>query len=169
MLFRSAGESTQYSASEAAEALNYLALAGYDAATASEVLPSVLNLAAAGGMDLAYASDLATDAMSALGIAASNENLTNFGDKLAVTAQKSNTSVSQLGEAILTVGATAKDLAGGTTELNTALGILADSGIKGSEGGTHLRNVLLALQTPTEAAASALEKRSEERRVGKEC
>ena len=155
---KAAGESTQYSASEAAEALNYLALAGYDAATASEVLPSVLNLAAAGGMDLAYASDLATDAMSALGIAASNENLTNFGDKLAVTAQKSNTSVSQLGEAILTVGATAKDLAGGTTELNTALGILADSGIKGSEGGTHLRNVLLALQTPTEAAASALEK-----------
>lgn len=153
---KEAGETTQYSASEAAEALNYLALAGYDASTAAEVLPSVLNLAAAGGMDLAYASDLATDAMSALGIEASNENLTNFGDKMAVTAQKSNTSVSQLGEAILTVGATAQNLAGGTTELNTALGILADSGIKGSEGGTHLRNVLLSLQTASGDAADAI-------------
>ena len=155
---KEAGETTQFSASEAAEALNYLALAGYDAGTAAEVLPSVLNLAAAGGLDLAYASDLATDAMSALGIEASNENLTEFGDKMAVTAQKSNTSVSQLGEAILTVGATAKDMAGGTTELNTALGILADSGIKGSEGGTHLRNVLKSLQTPTDAAKEALAK-----------
>ncbi len=154
---KQAGESTQFSASEAAEALNYLALAGYDAGTAAEVLPSVLNLAAAGGLDLAYASDLATDAMSALGIAASNENLTSFGDQMAVTAQKSNTSVAQLGEAILTVGATAKNLAGGTTELNTALGILADSGIKGAEGGTHLRNVLLSLQSPTDDAAAALE------------
>ncbi len=155
---KAAGESTQYSASEAAEALNYLALAGYDAATAADVLPSVLNLAAAGGMDLAYASDLATDAMSALGIEASNENLTNFGDKLAVTAQKSNTSVSQLGEAILTVSATAQNLAGGTTELNTALGILADSGIKGAEGGTHLRNVILSLTTASGDAATALDK-----------
>lgn len=155
---KDAGKSTAFSASQAAEALNYLALAGYDAGTAAEVLPSVLNLAAAGGMDLAYASDLATDAMSALGIEASNENLTNFGDKLAVTAQKSNTSVSQLGEAILTVGATAKDLAGGTTELNTELGILADSGIKGAEGGTHLRNVILSLQNPTDAGAAALQK-----------
>ena len=155
---KEAGKTTAYSASQAAEALNYLALAGYDAKTASEVLPSVLNLAAAGGMDLAYAADLATDAMSALGIEASSENLTAFGDKLAVTAQKSNTSVSQLGEAILTVGATAKDLAGGTTELNTELGILADSGIKGAEGGTHLRNVILSLQNPTEDAALVLEK-----------
>lgn len=155
---KDAGDSTKFSASEAAEALNYLALAGYDASTAAEVLPSVLNLAAAGGMDLAYASDLATDAMSALQIEASSENLTKFGDEMAVTAQKSNTSVSQLGEAILTVGATAKDMAGGTTELNTCLGILADSGIKSAEGGTHLRNVLLSLQTPTEKGAMALEK-----------
>lgn len=152
------GESTKFSATEAAEALNYLALAGYDAATAADVLPSVLNLAAAGGMDLAYASDLATDAMSALGISASEANLTKFGDELAMTASKANTSVAQLGEAILTVGGTAKVLKGGTVELNTALGVLANRGIKGAEGGTHLRNVILALTAPTEKSAEAMKK-----------
>ena len=108
--------------SESAEALNYLALAGYDAQKAAEALPSVLNLAAAGGMDLAYASDLATDAMAALGIEATQDNLTEFGDKMSKAAQKSNTSVSQLGEAILVVGGTAKSLAGGTTELKRSRG-----------------------------------------------
>lgn len=86
-----AGESTVFSASEAADALNYLALAGYDAAKAADALPAVLNLAAAGGMDLAYASDLATDAMAALGIEATSENLTRFGDEMAKTASKANT------------------------------------------------------------------------------
>ena len=152
------GATTAFSATEAAEALNYLALAGYDAETAASVLPAVLNLAAAGGMDLAYASDLATDAMSALGIAANEENLTHFGDQMAKTASKANTSVSQLGEAILTVGGTAKSLAGGTVELNTALGVLANRGIKGAEGGTHLRNIILSLSAPTDTARKALKK-----------
>jgi TP901 family phage tail tape measure protein len=153
---KDAGATTAFSASEAADALNYLALAGYDAATSADVLPSVLNLAAAGGLDLAYASDLATDAMAALGIEASSANLTEFGDKMAKTASKANTSVSQLGEAILTVGGTAKSLAGGTTELNAALGVLANRGIKGAEGGTALRNVILALSAPTDKAADAM-------------
>ena len=152
-----AGESTTFSASEAADALNYLALAGYDAAKAADALPAVLNLAAAGGMELAYASDLATDAMAALGIEATSGNLTRFGDEMAKTASKANTSVSQLGEAILTVGGTAKSLAGGTTELNAALGVLANRGIKGSEGGTALRNMILSLSAPTNKAAAALE------------
>lgn len=153
-----AGSTTAFSATEAADALNYLALAGYDSATAADTLPAVLNLAAAGSMDLAYASDLATDAMSALSIEAGNENLTKFGDQMAVTASKANTGVSQLGEAILTVGATAKNLAGGTTELNTALGILADNGTKGAEGGTRLRNIILSLTAPTDTAAEQLER-----------
>ncbi len=150
------GASTKFSASEAGEALNYLALAGYTANEAVEALPTILNLAAAGGMDLAAASDMVTDSMSALGIAATEENLTQFGDQLAKTAQKSNTSVAQLGEAILTVGGTAKTLAGGTTELNTLLGIIADSGVKGAEGGTKLRNIMLSLQSPTDVAAKKL-------------
>jgi len=149
------GETTKFSASQAGEALNYLALAGYDANKAVAALPTVLNVAAAGGMELAAASDMVTDAMSALGLETSQ--MADFSDKLAVTAQKSNTSVSQLGEAILTVGGTAKMLSGGVTEMNTALGILADNGIKGSEGGTALRNVILSLSAPTDTAAAALE------------
>lgn len=120
---KDAGATTKFSASESAQALNYLALAGYDATTAVETLPTVLNLAAAGGMDLAYASDLVTDSMSALGLETKDVN--KFTDQLAKTSQKSNTSVSELGEAILTVGGTAKVLSGGTVELNTQLGILA--------------------------------------------
>ena len=153
---RECGASTAFSASEAAEGLNYLALAGYDAEKAAAALPTVLKLAGAGAMDLGHASDMVTDSMSALGIEATKTNLTQFSDQLAQTASKANTNVAQLGEAILTVGGTAKGLAGGTTELNTALGILADNGLKGAEGGTHLRNIILSLQNPTDKAAASL-------------
>lgn len=153
---RECGASTAFSATEAAEALNYLALAGYDADKAATALPTVLKLAGAGAMELAASSDMVTDSMSALNIEATEENLTNFADQLAQTASKSNTSVAQLGEAILTVGGTASDLAGGTTELNTALGILADNGIKASEGGTHLRNMILSLQSARNSDAATL-------------
>lgn len=153
---RECGRTTAFSATEAAEALNYLALAGYDADQAATALPTVLKLAGAGAMDLARASDMVTDSMSALGLEATEANLNTFADQLAQTASKANTSVSQLGEAILTVGGTAKGLAGGTTELNTALGILADNGLKGAEGGTHLRNMILSLQSPTGDASKAL-------------
>lgn len=152
---RKMGSETMFSATDAAEALNYLALAGYDVDKSINTLPTVLNLAAAGEIDLASASDMVTDAMSALGDTAGPTE--EFVDKMAVTAQKSNTSVAQLGEAILTVGGTAKNLAGGTTELNTALGILADNGIKGAEGGTALRNIILSLSAPTETAANQME------------
>lgn len=148
------GSKTAFSASEAADALNYMALAGYDAETSMKMLPNVLNLAAAGGMELASASDMVTDAQSALGL--SLDETSQLVDKMAKASSKSNTSVSQLGEAILTVGGTAKNLSGGTTELSTALGILADNGIKGSEGGTALRNIILSLSTPTDKAAKKM-------------
>lgn len=151
---RDMGAATKYSASEAAEALNYLALAGYDVDKSVETLPTVLNLAAAGSIELGRASDMVTDAMSALGDKAGTAE--QFVDKMAKTSQKSNTNVAQLGEAILTVGGTAKVLAGGTTELNTALGILADNGIKGAEGGTALRNMILSLSAPTDKAAEKM-------------
>lgn len=153
---RECGRTTAFSATEAAEALNHLALAGYDAEQAATALPTVLKLAGAGAMDLAAASNMVTNSMSALQIEATEENLNSFADQLAQTASKANTSVAQLGEAILTVGATGANLAGGTTELNTALGILADNGLKGAEGGTHLRNVILSLQSPTDNASAAL-------------
>ena len=152
------GSTTAFTATQAADALNYLALAGYDADKAAEVLPSVLNLAAAGGMDLAYASDLVTDAMASLNLEATKQNVDEFGNKLAMAASKANANVAQLGEAILTVGGTAANLKEGTTELTTALGLLANVGIKGAEGGTHLRNIILSLQSPTDDAAKLMQK-----------
>ena len=138
----------------ASEEYEVLSAAGYSAENSVKALPTVLNVAAAGGIDLAYASDMITDSMSALGLEMSD--LTGFSDKLAKTSQKSNTSVAQLGEAILTVGGTAKSLAGGVDELNTMLGLIADNGIKGAEGGTALRNIILSLSAPTDTAAAAL-------------
>ena len=149
------GSTTAFSATQAAEALNYMALAGYDATKSMEMLPTVLDLAAAGGIDLAYASDMVTDASSALGL--TTEQTAIMVDQMAMASSKSNTSVSQLGEAMLTIGATARNVSGGTEELATMLGVLADNGIKGSEGGTHLRNILLAMNPTTEAAAKAWE------------
>ena len=150
------GATTAFSATQAAEALNYMALAGYDAETSMRMLPNVLNLAAAGGMELATASDMVTDASSALGL--SLDETETLIDQMARTSSKTNTSVAQLGEAILTVGGTAKGLSGDTEELNAVLGILADNGIKGSEAGTKLRNIMLALNPTTEDAAAAFEK-----------
>lgn len=150
------GEETMFSASQAGDALNYLALAGYDAEKAAATLPKVLTLAAAGGLDLAYASDLVTDSMAALGM--ETEELDNYIDEMAKTAQKSNTSVAQLGEATLVcagaVSLTQQDL----ETMNAELGVLANNGIKGAEGGTHLRNVLLSLSAPTDKAEVALSK-----------
>lgn len=149
------GSSTKFTATQAAEALNYMALAGYDANTSIEMLPTVLNLAAAGNMDLARASDMVTDAQTALGLSIDETKI--MVDQMAKTASKSNTSVSQLGDAMLTIGGTAQYMAGGTTELTTVLGVLADNGIKAGEGGTHLRNMLLKLVDPTEDGAKVLE------------
>ena len=154
-LAKKMGAETAFSASECAEALNYLALAGYDTEQMCDTLPTVLNLAAAGDIELASASDMVTDAMSALGMGVDEAG--TMVDQMAKTASTTNTSVAQLGEGILTIGATAKSIKGGTAELNTALGILANNGIKGAEGGTHLRNIILSLQNPTDKAALAME------------
>lgn len=147
------GAETAFSATQAAEALNYMALAGYDAETSMQMLPTVLNLAAAGSIDLASASDMVTDAQSALGLTL--PQTTEMVDQMAAASSKSNTSVSQLGEAFLTIGATARGLKGGTQELATVLGVLADNGIKGSEGGTKLRNTILSLQDNAKDGAVA--------------
>lgn len=149
------GETTKFSASQAADALNYLALAGYDTEQSISTLPTVLNLAAAGGMELAKTSDMITDAASALGL--SIDDLSLFSDKLAKAAQSSNTSVQQLGDAILQIGGTARNLSGGVTELNTALGILANNGIKAADGGTALRQIILNLTAPSKQAKEYME------------
>ena len=149
------GATTAFSASQAADALNYMALAGYDTEKSMTTLPNVLNLAAAGNIELARASDMVTDAETALGL--TSDETTAMVDQMAKTASMSNTSVEQLGNAILTIGSTARFMTGGTTELNSVLGILADNGIKGSEAGTHLRNMLLKLSAPSKDGALALD------------
>ena len=163
------GATTQYTAAESAEALNYMALAGYDAATSMKMLPNVMNLASAGSFDLAKASDMLTDTQTALGW--SLERTTQAVDEWAKAASTGNTSVEQLGEAFLTVGGLAKELNGGfvyladgtevavdgTQELEIALTAMANAGIKGSEAGTHMRNMLLKLASPTSEGTKALE------------
>lgn len=154
-LAKQLGQDTAFSASQCAEALNYLALAGYDAEEMTKTLPTILNLAAAGGMELAQSSDMVTDAMSALGMDTADAE--KMVDQMAKTSSTTNTSVAQLGEGILKIGATARQIKGGTAELSTALGILANNGIKGAEGGTHLRNVINSLQKSADAATGAIE------------
>lgn len=163
------GKNTAFSATEAADALNYMALAGYDTQTSMEMLPNVLNLAAAGNMDLARASDMVTDTQTAFGI--SLERTSQMVDEMAKAASTGNTSVEQLGDAFLTVGGLAKNLNGGfvlledgswqatdgVQELEIALTAMANAGIKGSEAGTHMRNMLLKLSSPTEKGTMALE------------
>lgn len=146
---------TKFTASEAAEALNYMALAGYTVEESMEMLPSVLSLAAAGNMQLARASDIVTDAQTALGL--SFEETKTMIDQMAAGASNSNADVQQLGEAILTIGANAKHLKGGTAELVTLLGNLADASFKGSEGGIKLRNILAGLRGNTKDARAMLE------------
>lgn len=148
------GATTKYTASEAADALNYLALAGYDANKATETLPKILTLAQAGGMDIATTSDLVTDAMGQLQMETSE--LDTFIDQMAKTSQKSNTNVQQLGEAFLTVGGAAVTTGQDVDKVSTALGILANNGKKGEEGGTALRNILLSLTAPTAQAEAEL-------------
>ena len=163
------GENTAFSATEAADALNYMALAGYDVQTSMDMLPNVLNLAAAGSMDLARASDMITDTQTAFGI--SLERTTLMVDEMAKAASTGNTSVEQLGDAFLTVGGLAQELNGGMVtladgtkepvdgvqELEIALTAMANAGVKGSEAGTHMRNMLLKLSSPTKDGVKQLE------------
>ena len=164
------GQNTVFSASEAAAALNYMALAGYKTQESMQMLPAVLSMAAAGSMDLALASDMITDTQSALGL--SFDRTKQMVDEFAKAASSGNTNVQQLGEAFLKVGGLAKNLNGGmitmsdgtqvavdgVQELEIALTAMANAGVKGNEAGTHMRNMLLKLSSPTSDGAVALEK-----------
>ena len=137
------GETTSYTAAQAAMALQSLAQAGYTADESIERLPKTLTLAKAGGLDLASAAKIVTNSMAALQL--SEDELDGLLDKMARTAQKSNTNISELGDAIRTVGGT-MDMAGQSVDtMLTELGMLANAGISASEAGTHLRNIMLAL------------------------
>ncbi|KNF06981.1 phage-like minor tail protein, partial [Gottschalkia purinilytica] len=152
---RDAGASTSKSAKDAADALGYMALAGWDSKTSMEALMPVLRLSEAGNIDLARASSLVTDSMSALGI--TTKDLPKYLDIVAQTARSSNTDIDQMAEAYLSVGGTLRGLKVPLEDSALALGFLANAGVKGSESGKALNAVLLNLTAPAGRAKKALD------------
>lgn len=152
---RDAGATTSKSAKESADALSYMALAGWDVESSIEGLMPVLKLSEAGNIDLAKASSLVTDSMSAMGIEV--QDLDKYLDIVAQTARSSNTDIDQMAEAYLGVGGTLRGLGIPLEESALALGMLANAGIKGSEAGTSLNAILLNLTAPTGRAKKAFE------------
>lgn len=148
------GAKTKFSASEAAAAINNMAMAGYDVQEIYQALPQVLSLASAGALDLDYATQLVANGLNVMGMETSDAQ--ELADKLAVTASNAYGSVSDFGEGLLVAGAQAKLANVNLTDTMTALGILGDNGISASEGGTYLRNTLKNLYTPTTDASKAL-------------
>lgn len=149
------GRTTSKTASESAAALEYMALAGWSVEDSIAGLPSVLKLSEATSMDLAYASDLTTDSMAALGLTV--DQLPEYLDVAAKANNKSNQSAQQLMEAYLAVGGTMKNLNVPIQESATALGVLANRGLKGSEGGTALNAIMVNLTTGAGKAGKAME------------
>lgn len=134
------GASTVYSASEAADALGYMALAGWDAQESAAGLPGVLNLAAASGMDLAQASDLVTDYLTAFGLEADQAG--RMADVLSYAQANSNTTTEMLGEAFKNCAVNAHNAGMSLEETTAILSKFADAGLKGSEGGTALNAII---------------------------
>ena len=152
---REYGATTKFSASESAQALKYMALAGWDTQQSIDALGSVLDLAAAGNMDLARASDIVTDYLTAFGLTA--QDSAHFVDVMAYAMSNSNTNVEQLGEAYKNCAAGAGAMGYSVEDVTAALMTMANAGIKGGEAGTSLNAVMTRLATDTKGCATALE------------
>ena len=142
------GSSTAHSASAAADAMGYLALAGWDTNQILEATPHMLSLASAASMDLATAADIVSDTMSAFQMDASKAN--EAADIFAKTAASANTNVEQLGQAMKYAGPAANAAGMSLQETSAVLGILADNGIKGSMAGTAFNSMLSDLRNASE-------------------
>jgi TP901 family phage tail tape measure protein len=153
---RSLGETTRYTATQSAEAFVFLAMAGLNAIEAMEALPGTLQLAAAGGLDLAEAADLATNVLAGLGFQV--DQLGRVNDVLARAASRANTSVRELGEAMKIAGPAAKGSKEEFEAIVAVLGGMADAGIKGGEAGNAVKRMLILLQNPTAKARVELER-----------
>lgn len=156
------GESTKYTATEVSDALYYMGLAGWSSEEAIASIGGVLNLASAGNLDLARTSDIVTDAMTAMGYSASEvvngiSNAEHFANVLAGTMSNTNTTVDLLGESFKYVAPVAGTLGYNIEDLATALGLMANNGIKGSTAGTTLRNILTNMSKPTDEMSQAME------------
>ena len=151
---REYGATTKFSASESAQALKYMALAGWDANQSIDALGSVLDLAAAGGMDLARASDIVTDYITAFGLSA--QDSAHFADVMAYAMAHSNTNVEQLGEAYKNCASTAASMGYSLEEVTAVLMTMANAGVKGGEAGTTLNAIMTRLATDTKGCATEL-------------
>ena len=152
---RAYGASTMFSATEAADALQYMALAGWNAEQSIEGLPAVLDLAASSGMDLGKASDIVTDYITAFGL--SVDDAARFVDIMSYAMSNSNTTTEMLGEAYKNCAATARSMGFSVEETTAALMTMANAGVKGGEAGTTLNTLMTRLATDTKGCASALE------------
>ncbi|MEW4689881.1 phage tail tape measure protein [Staphylococcus aureus] len=153
---REMGATTKFSASDSAEALNYMALAGWDSKQMMEGLSGVMDLAAASGEELGAVSDIVTDGLTAFGLKAKDSG--HFADVLAQTSSKANTDVRGLGEAFKYVAPVAGALGYTIEDTSIAIGLMSNAGIKGEKAGTALRTMFTNLSSPTRAMGNEMER-----------
>lgn len=159
---REMGATTEFSATQAADGLKYLTMAGLDAQEAFEALPGVLNLAQAGAIELGKAADIATNILS--GFALPVQELARVNDVLVQTFTNTNSTLEELGYAMAYVAPIAAGLGAEFEDVTAALGMLHNAGMKGSMAGTTLRGVMARLVSPTSKAQRVLDKLA--RRMG---
>lgn len=150
------GATTQFSATEAANAMEYMAMAGWKTKDMVSGIGGIMNLAAASGSDLARTSDIVTDALTAFGKSASDSG--TFADVMAAASSNANTNVEMMGETFKYVGAAAGAMGYSIQDIALATGLMANSGIKGSEAGTALRSVITRMAKPTKESSAAMKK-----------
>ena len=151
---REMGSKTKFSASEAAEAMNYMAMAGWKTEDMLEGIEGVMNLAAASGEDLATTSDIVTDALTAFGLSASDSG--HFADILAAASSNANTNVSMMGETFKYCAPIAGALGFSAEDTAEAIGLMANAGIKGSQAGTALRTIMNNLSGDVKICGSSI-------------
>ena len=152
---REMGSKTKFSASEAADAMNYMAMAGWKTNDMLSGIEGIMNLAAASGEDLASTSDIVTDALTAFGLSASDSG--HFADILAAASSNANTNVSMMGETFKYAAPVLGSLGYSAEDSAIAIGLMANAGIKSSQAGTALRAAITNLAKPTDTVASAME------------
>ena len=153
-LAKNMGATTKFSASESAEALSYMGMAGWKTEDMLKGLPGVLNLASAGGTDLALTSDIVTDGLTAMGLTAKDTD--KFVDIMASTCSNANTNIELMGETLKYVGPVAGSLGIEMDDLSVAIGLMGNAGLKGSNAGTSLRAGLANLVKPTKEMSKAM-------------
>ena len=153
---REMGRETKYSATEAGEAFEYMALAGWKTEDMTSAIAPILNLAAASAMDLGQASDIVTDYLTAFGLSAQDAGM--FADQMAYAMSHSNTTTEALGEAYKNCAATAASMGYSVEETTAVLMTMANAGVKGGEAGTALNAIMTRLATDTKGCATELSK-----------